>query len=197
MQKMDYGIVWRKCMVMVCPHCLVNVMVKEDGFCPHCKNNIFEHVDEVRAKSKSGPMRPAALPDDRSGSLQKKGFPLEAMFSVCIYVLMIALFAYQISRFDFDVISFFMIVASICAIVGIVSLVTRRRWSRRYNIVFQIVMIFSMLVIGFLMLVTGVLDWPGLLVICVLSGLESWVTRAFVMNKKVIAFFDGPPAASD
>ena len=160
-------------MLVRCPHCSMKVIVKQDGICPNCKNNTSRGLD-----SGAG-MATARMP-----------VPVHVLLAICIYAAAAGLFIYTVFHYDFDLISFFMLSASLLSLLGIFSLVSRKKWSRKYNVIFQIVLCVCGLVFGTVSVAGGLFSGPMMLAIVAGIVVQVWVTVGFIRNKKVIAFLD-------
>jgi hypothetical protein len=154
-----------------CPVCSSKVIVKPGGICPHCKNKIADFY--VRGSQ---------------GKIAKAKIPVRVVCAMVLYAAAIFLFMIIVIQYDFDILSFLLVAVSCSALAGIVSLVLRLRWSRKYNIVLQLVIVLFAITITTVLVVGGILSGPGFVAVLLGFGLEAWVIIGFISDRKVIDY---------
>jgi hypothetical protein len=154
-----------------CPVCSSQVIVKPGGICPHCKNKIADY----RAHG-------------TQGKIAKAKIPVRVVCAMVLYAAAIFLFMSLVIQFDFDILSFLLIAVSCFALAGIVSLVLRLRWSRKYNIVLQLVIVLFAITVTTVLVVGGILAGAGFVAVLLGFGLEAWVIIGFFSDRKVFDY---------
>jgi hypothetical protein len=157
-------------MIAQCPACSRKVVVKEDGACPHCRNVISGY------ETKGAPEK------------EKSAMPLRVIFAIIMYSLVILLFLGITLQYNFDILSFLLVLASALSIVGIVSIVSKRRWARKYNIALQLSLCLLSLSISVFLAAIGFMAWPGIFVVFLALLFQGWVTFGFMRDRRIIVF---------
>jgi hypothetical protein len=165
----------------------MKVIAKDDGLCPACKKNIG-------AGAQAGP---AARPQKRRSptaaltSGLKLKMPARIICAIAVYSLALIFFVITVFQFEFDILSFVLIAAACFFLFGIVSLVARKRWSRKYNIVLQLIIALCGISFTAFGLTSKFVAGPGLIPVLAALAFLGWVTIGFIQNKKVIVYLDG------